>query len=234
MEDGLSTEGSLCQLMAFLCPPRFKTKTSKKKKENDRLFPRRNLTGSDSLDTLTQVGLRNKDKLGPESRLVIIQDFVACVDDEVSVKKGAIVHALYRDNDWVYLLCDNDKEGFVPISYTQPTICKQHRIFAEDIGSGQNTGSAKDSGDAHLDETYISYQEASIFHKKDSGKFLVVYDFIAVNDNDIGVECGDIVTVLNMDDTHWFWIIKDCKQEGFIPSSFIVPIVHTDPSGKGV
>lgn len=219
-------------VMAFLCPPRFKT--SKKKKESDSLFPRRNLTGSDSLDTLTQVGLAKRDELAPESRLIILQNFVACVDDEVSVKKGEIVNALYRDNDWVYLLCDNDREGFVPISYTQPAIRKQQRIFAEDIGSSRNTGSAKNAGDTYSAEAHISYQEASIFHKKDCGKFLAVYDFNAVDDNDITVECGDIVTVLNMDDPLWFWIIKDCKQEGFIPAAYLVPIVHTDPSGKGV
>ncbi|XP_029647933.1 SH3 domain-containing protein Dlish-like [Octopus sinensis] len=214
--------------MAFLCPA--KLKKSKKKKEFDQYPLRRNLTGSASLDTLTQVGLAKKDGLDPEARLIVIQDFVACVDDEVSVKKGDIVYALYRDNDWLYILCDNGKEGFVPISYTTQAIRKQQRTVDNDIK--QNT-LEKDSHN-NSGESYISYQEASIFHKRDCGKFLVVYNFDAVNDNDITVESGDIITVLNVDDPNWFWIIKNCKQEGFIPASYLVPIIHTDPTGKGV
>ncbi|GAB1605400.1 SH3 domain-containing protein Dlish-like [Argonauta hians] len=219
--------------MAFLCPA--KLKKSKKKKELDQYPLRRNLTGSASLDTLTQVGLAKKDGLDPEARLIVIQDFVACVDDEVSVKKGDIVYGLYRDNDWLYILCEDGKEGFIPISYTTQAIRKQQRILDENLNDKQNTLEDKDSSPlTNSEETNISYQETSIFHKRDCGKFLVVYDFTAVNDNDITVSSGDIITVLNVDDPNWFWIIKNCKQEGFIPASYLVPIIHTDPTGKGV
>lgn len=52
-------------------------------------------------------------------------------------------------------------------------------------------------------------------------RFIVLYNFIARDENDINVERGEFVTVLNMDDPDWYWILRSDGLEGFVPSSFL-------------
>ncbi|OTF76616.1 hypothetical protein BLA29_015169, partial [Euroglyphus maynei] len=52
----------------------------------------------------------------------------------------------------------------------------------------------------------------------------MLYTFIARDENDISVERGEIITVLNKDDQDWFWVIRSDSQEGFVPVSFTYPI----------
>ena len=67
--------------------------------------------------------------------MVVLHDFTPCVDDELEVKRGQVfacfflptyklliesfqvVHVLYQENDWVYVISEDNKEGFIPHSY---------------------------------------------------------------------------------------------------------------------
>jgi hypothetical protein len=75
------------------------------------------ITGSASIETLVRVGIEKENGLGPESKMVVLHDFTPCVDDELEVKRGQIVHVLYQENDWVYVISDANQEGFIPHSY---------------------------------------------------------------------------------------------------------------------
>ena len=75
------------------------------------------ITGSASIETLVRVGIEKENGLGPESKMVVLHDFTPCVDDELEVKRGQIVHVLYQENDWVYVISENNQEGFIPHSY---------------------------------------------------------------------------------------------------------------------
>ena len=76
------------------------------------------ITGSASIETLVRVGIEKENGLGPESKMVVLHDFTPCVDDELEVKRGQIVHVLYQENDWVYVISsDDNQEGFIPHSY---------------------------------------------------------------------------------------------------------------------
>ena len=78
----------------------------------------RRITGSASIETLVRVGIEKENGLGPESKMVVLHDFTPCVDDELEVKRGQIVHVLYQENDWVYVISsDDNQEGFIPHSY---------------------------------------------------------------------------------------------------------------------
>ena len=57
-----------------------------------------------------------------------------------------------------------------------------------------------------------------------SGRFVVLYSYNAQDENDLSVERGQCVTVLNSDDPDWFWVSKFDGQEGFVPSGFIYPL----------
>ncbi|XP_049294991.1 SH3 domain-containing protein Dlish [Anopheles funestus] len=61
------------------------------------------------------------------------------------------------------------------------------------------------------------------FAKDPSGRYIVLYTFIARDENDVSVERGEFVTVLNREDPEWFWIVRSDGQEGFIPSGFVYP-----------
>lgn len=56
-----------------------------------------------------------------------------------------------------------------------------------------------------------------------SGRFIVLYTFIARDENDVSVERGEFVTVLNREDPDWYWIVRSDGQEGFVPSGFVYP-----------
>lgn len=51
----------------------------------------------------------------------------------------------------------------------------------------------------------------------------MLYTFIARDENDVSVERGEFVTVLNREDPDWYWIIRSDGQEGFVPSGFVYP-----------
>ena len=63
-----------------------------------------------------------------------------------------------------------------------------------------------------------------------AGRYIVLYPFSARDENDISVERGEFVTVLNREDPDWFWVLRHCDgSEGFVPSSFVYPghVLHS-------
>lgn len=61
------------------------------------------------------------------------------------------------------------------------------------------------------------------FFKDPAGRYVVLYTFIARDENDVSVERGEFVTVLNREDPDWVWILRSDGQEGFVPSAFVYP-----------
>lgn len=61
------------------------------------------------------------------------------------------------------------------------------------------------------------------FFKDPSGRYIVLYTFISRDENDLSVERGEFVTVLNKEDPDWYWIERSDGQEGFVPSAFVYP-----------
>ncbi|VDL67111.1 unnamed protein product [Nippostrongylus brasiliensis] len=53
------------------------------------------------------------------------RNFKATVADEVSMKKGSEVKALYREDEWLYVHGNDGKRGFVPQTYC--TLTMDHR-----------------------------------------------------------------------------------------------------------
>ena len=59
------------------------------------------------------------------------------------------------------------------------------------------------------------------FHKTTQGQYIALFQFSAQQENDISVERGEFVTVLNKDDNDWYWIKRSDNQEGFVPSNYV-------------
>ncbi|XP_059473190.1 SH3 domain-containing protein Dlish isoform X2 [Neocloeon triangulifer] len=76
---------------------------------------------------------------------------------------------------------------------------------------------------ASLHSMGSSQPEIHPFFKDPAGRYIVLYTFIARDENDVSVERGEFVTVLNREDPDWYWIVRSDGQEGFVPSGFVYP-----------
>ena len=73
----------------------------------------------------------------------------------------------------------------------------------------------------HKSDTNIA--DSQVFRKRSFGKYIVLFDFTARQENDVSVDRGEFVTLLNTDDPDWSWVMRMRGEEGFVPSSFICP-----------
>nr|CAG4641790.1 EOG090X083C [Eurycercus lamellatus] len=228
------------------------------------------ITGSASIETLVRVGIEKENGLSPDSKMIVLHDFTPCVDDELEVKRGNVVNVLYQENDWVYVIAEDQREGFIPHSYCAPytphlgemTIKKklprdlgipseaQGSFFPPGtlaLGDGsdnesygtksmmptnspqsimqqqQQPGRHVQSSSTQSLNSQLSHPDIHPFFKDPSGRYIVLYTFIARDENDVSVERGEFVTVLNREDPDWFWVVRSDGQEGFVPSAFVYP-----------
>ncbi|XP_049838820.1 SH3 domain-containing protein Dlish [Schistocerca gregaria] len=97
----------------------------------------------------------------------------------------------------------------------------------ESYGNKKNTGATQQlnitSSQASLHSVSSSQPDVHPFFKDPSGRYIVLYTFIARDENDVSVERGEFVTVLNREDPDWYWIVRSDGQEGFVPSGFVYP-----------
>ncbi|XP_041354410.1 SH3 domain-containing protein Dlish-like [Gigantopelta aegis] len=216
--------------MAFLCPSRLGKEKRKKKDRSTLLLGR--ITGSASIDTLVRVGLEKQHGLSPESRMVVLQDFRACAEREIDVDQGLEVYVLYEDNEWSYVITEDAREGYVPNSYLSPW----KNFHKRPLTPPSQYDPASDLSDPDLDSSHqpetvqrftpkSSDQTFDVrqFKKHPYGRYVVVFDFEAADENDVTVESREVVTVLNMEDPDWYWVTRGNGEEGFVPRSFMCP-----------
>lgn len=60
------------------------------------------------------------------------------------------------------------------------------------------------------------------FHRGNYGLYIVLHNFVSREENDLSVNPGEFVSVLNKEDEDWYWVRRECdRKEGFVPSRFI-------------
>ncbi|XP_071455235.1 SH3 domain-containing protein Dlish [Hetaerina americana] len=94
-----------------------------------------------------------------------------------------------------------------------------HRLHQVNQHQGQQMRSSQGS----LHSASSSQPDIHPFFKDPSGRYIVLYTFIARDENDVSVERGEFVTVLNREDPDWYWVLRSDGQEGFVPSGFVYP-----------
>ncbi|XP_014207590.1 SH3 domain-containing protein Dlish [Copidosoma floridanum] len=98
---------------------------------------------------------------------------------------------------------------------------------AADINVNQSSSQSQNS----IQTTLSQQPDVHPFFKDPSaGRYIVLYTFVARDENDVSVERGEFVTVLNRDDPDWFWVLRHCDgNEGFVPSGFVYPghVLHS-------
>jgi len=121
----------------------------------------------------------------------------------------------------------SNKKGVV----TQATSHQLQQVIRGSQASLHSMGSSSQP-DVHpffkvshnLPNFFKTLANADIFCFQDpAGRYIVLYTFIARDENDVSVERGEFVTVLNREDPDWYWIVRSDGQEGFVPSGFVYP-----------
>lgn len=185
--------------------------------------PKGRTTSSNNVDSLMNIAKEEEvdDNDIEPKKMVILHDFIPCVEDETPVKRNEHVKALYQENDWIYVVKGDGKEGFVPFTY-----CVTEEEYEKRKEKLKNAPAQKRNSPQKNDLSIVTLQDLqpSEFSKQNYGEFVVKFDFNAIDEDDISVRKGDIVEVLNKDDQDWFWIRKESGREGFIPKDFVTKI----------
>ncbi len=59
-----------------------------------------------------------------------------------------------------------------------------------------------------MSETTSGGSDVVPFYKESSGRYVVLYPYSAQDENDLQVERGQCVTVLNSEDPDWYWVSR--------------------------
>lgn len=94
----------------------------------------------------------------------------------------------------------------------------------------------------------LNISEIKIFSRVQHGDADALWDFFAVEENDVSLVAGECVTVLNDEDPDWTWVLKRDGDEGFVPANhlgtrqrtpqddedddYLSPSKRTAPAGK--
>ena len=193
------------------------------------------ITGSNSLDSLTELGKEEEDsEIEFEPRcMVVMHDFIPCVEDEVAVKHGQHVKALYQETDWLYVVTNDGKEGFVPFTYC---VSEEEHEKRKEKQKGLQRSNFRNASflDSLQIQTDVLTTPAFNFKKNDYGNYIVKFDFVACDENDINVHKGEMVRVLNKEDDDWYWVANMSGIEGFIPKDFLVPHEKLQNGGESL
>ena len=68
------------------------------------------------------------------TKMIVVQDFSPCVEDELEVKRGQVVKALYQENEWRFVIAEDGREGFIPYTFCIP------------VGASRTTSTKHDEG----------------------------------------------------------------------------------------
>ena len=78
------------------------------------------------------------------TKMIVVQDFTPCVEDELEVKRGQTVKALYQENEWRFVVAQDGREGFIPYTYCIPiaenSTPKPGRSLSQQVHHVNSTG----------------------------------------------------------------------------------------------
>ncbi|KAK0422340.1 hypothetical protein QR680_007513 [Steinernema hermaphroditum] len=66
-------------------------------------------------------------------------------------------------------------------------------------------------------------EDGELFVKEPSGEREILYSFQARTEDELSVEKGQLLTILNTTDPNWTWAVDIHGREGFVPANFFSP-----------
>ncbi|KAF4519798.1 hypothetical protein B566_EDAN006812 [Ephemera danica] len=195
--------------MAFLCPVRIRRGKKKKKSRQEGFIPHSYCTPYGS--HLGDLALNNVKKKLPRDVKSHLDS--SSPDDSALRSMGN----LSSPQSGVQDLSDSESYGMAN-KKTGTTQATSHQHQQQQQQQQIICGSQ-----ASLHSMSSSQPDVHPFFKDPAGRYIVLYTFIARDENDVSVERGEFVTVLNREDPDWYWIVRSDGQEGFVPSGFVYP-----------
>jgi hypothetical protein len=88
--------------------------------------------------------------------------------------------------------------------------------------SKESTSETRSLADAISTTSLLSDCSSVIeeFKKRYQGSVTVLYDFNSRSEDEISVQAGQTVMLLNKEDANWVWVRRFDGEEGFIPANF--------------
>lgn len=201
------------------------------------------------MDTIEQVGLDRSEHMYTRSKVDIIQDFSPKAPGEVQVTKGETGRLIHTAKDWLYIEKTNGQTGYVPLSVCRTVKDIDSNTDISCANSVRSSRVSEYSADLSEDNTDIesvvsrnmsplfqpkpqensnsgimNEMDVKPFYKTSHGQYIVLFDFLGLNENDVSVERAELVAVLNIEDPDWSWVRKYDGQEGFVPKTYICPV----------
>ncbi|XP_019641072.1 PREDICTED: uncharacterized protein LOC109482694 [Branchiostoma belcheri] len=173
----------------------------------------------------------------------VINTFASGRPDQLNVERGDVVRVLYRSDDWVRVANVWRDRGFIPYSYVWPLGRRlprkpdRQRPYSPPPRAGHPGGDRwtyprgereqdpPDSPDLSDDDSLQSVDDAGsgFFARLRHGPALtVLFDFRAIDEDDVTALRGETVTLLNEEDADWVWVRNRAGREGFIPRGYAV------------
>ncbi|RXG74043.1 Protein E(sev)2B [Armadillidium vulgare] len=161
-------------------------------------------------------------------------DFCATAEDELSFRKGSVLN-MEDDINWYRAELDG-KEGLIPSNYIE---MKEH----ECVDGVQHFKVLRDAQGKFflwvvkfnsLNELVEYHRSASVSRSHDiklrdmtPEEFLVqaLYDFTRQEQGELEFRRGDVITVTDQSDQHW-WSGEVGNRKGLFPSTYVAPY-HT-------
>ncbi|KAI8513130.1 hypothetical protein Bbelb_097690 [Branchiostoma belcheri] len=160
---------------------------------------------------------------------VVINAFASGRPDQLNVERGDVVRVLYRSDDWVRVANVWRDRGFIPYSYVWPLgrriPRKPDRQRPWSCPREERENDPPDSPDLSDDDSLQSVDDAGsgFFARLRHGPALtVLFDFRAIDEDDVTALRGETVTLLNEEDADWVWVRNRAGREGFIPRGYAV------------
>ena len=115
---------------------------------------------------------------------------------------------------------DNEQQS--QQSTQQPSQQQKHRpLQQQHVGLHQQNQQIIQQHNVQQQKQTQAQQQNQVFRKQFQGRYIVLFKFSGQEENDLNVERGEFVSVLNTDDPRWYWVQRSDYQEGFVPSSFL-------------
>ena len=104
-----------------------------------------------------------------------------------------------------------------------------HRLSTSSNTGSQRSINGSTDGSCCTEHRNTTDNKAHKFRKFIWGVYVMQQDFDAVDENEISVRTGQHVSLLNQDDTDWYWVVRhDDSQEGFVPREFLIELMHVE------
>eukprot|EP00040_Diaphanoeca_grandis_P026507 m.148622 g.148622 ORF g.148622 m.148622 type:complete len:742 (-) comp30610_c0_seq1:242-2467(-) len=129
---------------------------------------------------------------------VILANYKAESDSEVSLKKGEFGDVSDVADDWSFVTLESGKEGWAPSEFLE----KQKAAASKPNTTAQTTSSSGgDSGGAT--------------------KLKAKGDFNGQTDQELSIKTGEVLTQIEPDADGWIWAKNSSGKEGYVPSDFV-------------